>query len=110
MAGYGGNQKNDVWSSPDGITWTEVTSSAAWSGRNVASSAFYDEKMWFMAGSPSGGSEVWSSTDGSAWSLTTSDTGWGNRTQADAVVLNGRIWLIAGYADGYKNDVWHTSD
>ena len=58
--------KNDVWSSPDGITSTQATFSAAWSTNRNAASAVYDGKMWFMGGS-SNGNEVWSSTNGSTW-------------------------------------------
>lgn len=41
---------NDVWTSTDGITWTEVTSSAAWSARTLADALVYNNDIWMIAG------------------------------------------------------------
>ena len=42
--------KNDVWSSEDGVTWTEETSGATWSGRYTPEAIPYDNKIWIMGG------------------------------------------------------------
>jgi hypothetical protein len=44
MEGNGG-RKNDVWSSPDGIIWTQVTTSATWSAQAKPATVVYDYKM-----------------------------------------------------------------
>jgi len=65
MGGYDGSRKNDVWWSTDGITWTQATASAGWSGRHGHTSVVYDGKMWVMGGTDgSYKRDVWRSTDG----------------------------------------------
>ena len=46
----GGVQHNDVWSSTDGITWTEVTDSAEWSVRELHQALVFGGKMWVVGG------------------------------------------------------------
>jgi leucine-zipper-like transcriptional regulator 1 len=41
---------NDVWSSSNGVTWTEVTSAAPWSGRDDFGCATLNEQVWVMGG------------------------------------------------------------
>ncbi len=57
---YSGNSgnKNDVWYSTDGITWTQACSSAQWSARAYHTSLIFDNKMWVMGWI----NDVWYST------------------------------------------------
>jgi hypothetical protein len=51
MDGYyqeGGN-RNDVWYSADGVTWTEVPNTP-WAPRHAASVFVYDNALWMVAG------------------------------------------------------------
>ncbi|HEY5039259.1 MAG TPA: malectin domain-containing carbohydrate-binding protein, partial [bacterium] len=41
---------NDVWSSTDGITWSQATGSAAFNARCFAGSLVYNGQMWVMGG------------------------------------------------------------
>ena len=41
---------NDVWSSSDGVTWTQVTSAASWSGRYRFGALAYSNQMWVLGG------------------------------------------------------------
>ena len=41
---------NDVWSSSDSITWTEVTSSASWSERRGHTTVVLNNQMILMGG------------------------------------------------------------
>jgi hypothetical protein len=54
----GGGYQNDLWSSSDGITWTQVTSAAGFSARGSHSSVIYDEKIWVFGGSDYNGCMV----------------------------------------------------
>jgi len=59
MEGYhedGGN-RNDVWYSPDGRTWTEVPDTP-WAPRHAASVYVYDDSLWMVAGNNMR-SDVW---------------------------------------------------
>lgn len=42
---------NDVYSSTDGITWTQVTGSAAFSARGAQGAAVFNNQMWILGGS-----------------------------------------------------------
>ena len=46
----GSTNKNDVWNSTDGVTWTVVTSSASFSARENHASLVFDNKMWVTGG------------------------------------------------------------
>ena len=115
MGGAGGaNNFNDVWSSPDGSTWTESTPPNDEDGNPVAKNnknwwtARYDhtsvvfplngdkKKIWVIGGT--GESDVWSSTDGSTWVEENANTGMGAgliHKHASAVFDN-KIWVIGG--------------
>jgi YD repeat-containing protein len=106
--------KNDVWYSEDGITWTQATSSAAWSARRVHRSVVFDNKMWVIGGqvkippsSVSFDNDVWCSTDGITWTEKIQTDSWSARCGHSLVVFNGKMWLMGGNdSTGYKNDVW----
>ena len=54
--------RNDVWSSSDGITWTEETPAAAWSARDSHSSVVFGGYIWVLGGSDGSNSylnDVW---------------------------------------------------
>ena len=56
--------KNDVWSSTDGVNWTEVLADgdAPWLARFTHQAVVYDGKMWVMGGQIGSGvklNDVW---------------------------------------------------
>jgi hypothetical protein len=114
----------DVWSSPDGATWTLATKEAPWKYSDLPMTLVFDGHMWLMGGWFNGrlpghgaSAEVWSSTDGLAWERVTKSAGWSPRIAAGAVVFKGRMWILGGTEDYYfgddaslKNDVWSSAD
>lgn len=99
MGGYGGFNGsfvyfNDVWSSSDGVNWTEVTSTAEWTPRSSFSGVVFDNQIWILGGCTSllncSSSEVWSSQDGSTWTQNASSVTWG--PNYPSVVFNGKLW------------------
>ena len=46
---------NDVWSSPDGANWTEVTASPGWNARVSPGVVSFNNRMWVMGGSDDSG-------------------------------------------------------
>lgn len=102
---------NDVWSSPDGVTWTQVTASAPWPPRIWFSSAVHRDRMWVLGGwsnNPSQNwNDVWHTSDGQNWErLETADI-WAPRHEHSTYVLGDRLWITAGHAQPLANDVWH---
>jgi len=126
---------NDVWSSPDGITWTQETGDAPWTGRAGLSAAVLGDHIYVLAGSTNDDSaiigadgpsrlyynDVWRSSDGSEWEFVTDEAPWAPRAGAAVVVRDDRMFLLGG-EDGftcdplpdceapYFNDVWSTTD
>jgi len=108
--GVGGLARNDVFSSPDGVTWTQATANAAFSARSAHQSVVFNNKMWVIGGSNASGStwynDVWSSPDGINWTLATASAGFTVREGFACQVFNGRIWVFSGP----NPDVWSSTD
>lgn len=130
-----GHYQRDVWSSPDGITWTQVATNAAplSQGRVLHIAYAHAGKLWIIGGqtldeftgvdvSTKPGSpyydDVWSSVDGATWTLVSSGNAWAPRGMIHGNgVKDGYMWLVGGGAydtEGnprvYKNDVWRSTD
>lgn len=120
---------NDVWSSPDGVNWTELTADAPWEGRAGLSAIVFRGEIYVMGGSFNddpdiiGGpptrvlfNDVWKSANGRDWVQLTENAPWDPRAGADLVVKNGYIYLLGGefgfigFPPPYFNDVWRTRD
>ena len=121
------NDLNDVWSSTDGETWTQVDAAAEWKARSGHTSVVFDSKIWIMGGKRGSDSvtlynDVWSSTDGANWTESTPPSNaskktagagknwWGARTLHTSVVFDSKIWVMGGYDGNYRNDVWSSTD
>jgi hypothetical protein len=96
----------------DGSTWTEATSSAAWSGRSDHTSVVYDNKMWVIGGLDGVlKNDVWYSSNGITWTQATSSAAWSARESHTSLVFDNKMWVIGGY-DGTNRlkDVWYSTD
>ena len=128
LGGWGESDFNDVWSSADGVTWTEskppndkdgntVTKNNKnwWAARYNHNSVVFpldgDEKrVWVMGGEFNAGN----SNLNDVWSSAPSSTGWTAENtlpkaiiSTQAVVFKNRIWLLGGYYGGKTTDnVW----
>jgi hypothetical protein len=120
------NYLNDVWSSTNGSSWTNVLpdltggSSTQFIGRMEHTTLVYNNAMWVIGGDNGllGGSlnDVWTSTNGSTWTQTASASsanifpGRGNHA---SVVFNNTMWVIGGFGASspyFLNDVWASTD
>ena len=91
---------NDVWSSSDGKTWTQITDNATWPmGYGHLATAF-NKKIWVMDGN--NGSplkDVWYSSNDNASSWTqasTSGTMLSAGSGPPASVFDGELWVAGG--------------
>ncbi|MEO0899492.1 MAG: fibronectin type III domain-containing protein [Bacteroidota bacterium] len=113
-----GGRFNDVWSSPDGVNWTEVTSAAPWAARTVHTSVVHDGKMWVVAGNSSytQGSEfadIWYSSDGANWILASEMQAFEPRYGHEMVVYDGKMWIFGGRDVNQsfsRQQVWNSTD
>ena len=110
---------NDVWSSSDGVNWTQATAAAAFSPRAFHTSVVFNNKMWVIGGSyddPETSeftniNDVWSSSDGVNWTQATATAAFSARSYHTSVVLGGKMWVIGGYGnESDLNDVWSSPD
>lgn len=115
-------KNNEVWSSSDGMTWTEATDAAPFSARIGHVSVVFDNKLWVIGGDDEVitdewwqtnlKNDVWYSSDGMSWTEATNAAQFSTRIDPTSVVFDGKIWIIGGYEGDatYKNDVWYSSD
>lgn len=112
IGGWNGNRfpmvtANDVWSSPDGATWTmekpntfldaeTFNYESDWEGRHFAGYHVFGGQMWIVAGDPNQGhyqSDVWSSPDGRQW------------TRRDIHTSTPRRYLVTNPASAYFGQI-----
>ncbi len=128
---------NDVWSSPDGVTWTEerpntfltdtFDKDADWEGRHLAGYEVYDGKMWILGGDPITGyyqRDVWTSTNGKKWTKVVDPAGFGYRCLHMSATFHDRLWVMGGQRieqfvgkrwseelpGAVLNDIWSSKD
>jgi len=126
---------NDVWTSTDGVSWSELTSAAPWDARAGLSAAVLGDHIYVLGGSQNDDSsiigaggpariyynDVWRSADGAEWELMTDAAPWEPRAGGAVVVLDNYLYLLGGEDSfvceplpdcepPYFNDVWRTLD
>lgn len=110
---------NDVWSSEDGVNWTQVTSDAKFPPRYWFNALAFDGKLWILGGwqvpepdddQYGNRNDVWVSSDGENWVEMFTHTPWGQRHAMFAFEFRNRLWISAGYGhlglSRIYNDVW----
>ena len=114
IGGYDGSVfKNDVWSSSDGLNWTEETASAGFTARDGHRVVVYNDKMYLIGGVSNGSmqKDVWSSSDGKTWHQET-DAGFTARAGHQLALFDDRIYMSGGIdgTDTYQADVYYSDD
>ena len=113
----------DVWTSVDGVTWTEVKPKEPfWPQRGmIGASAVFQGRIWILGGgtydTPTQPArkffnDVWSSADGVEWTLHTEKAPWEPRQYHEVAAWDDRLWVLEGYSlkPGNRKDVWHSAD
>jgi N-acetylneuraminic acid mutarotase len=105
---------NDVWSSPDGISWTQEVSSAPFSTRAAHTCVVYNNKIWVIGGFNGFSflNDVWYSSDGSNWINATNSAAFSGRGGHASVIFHNKLWVIGGDAGStpFQNDAWSSND
>ncbi len=101
---------NDVWSSEDGIHWTEETTEAPWHERLWFSTVVYRDRIWVIGGwsnNPAKNkNDTWYSQDGKNWQELKTNAVWKARHEHSAFVFQDKIWLAGGHAQPLNSEVW----
>jgi hypothetical protein len=106
MGGWSLQDKNDVWSSTDGINWVLETPTAPWSGRTGLSASVFQGRIWVMGGKTSSQDkfdDVWSSSNGVSWTREAEHAPWPERNAHTSFVFNNRLWVFGGLL---PDDAW----
>ena len=110
IGGYlaGGAASDEVWTSTDGITWTEVIAVGdKWDARSAQCTVVYDNKIWVIAGYTDEGvdNQVWYSENGINWTqLTSEGDRFGNLYDHSCAVVDDTILVIGGFVS--IDEVW----
>ena len=111
---------NDVWTSSDGSSWSQVVSHAPWQGRASHAVIAFDDRLWVLGGSCIEGTppyattrylnDVWHSGNGRDWTHAP-NAPWAARSGHAAAVFGGKLWVLGGTkilgSDTVSlNDVW----
>lgn len=111
-----GNLVADVFSSADGINWTELTSSASFGSRYGHRVCVFDNKIWLTGGIDNYGgnckNDVWYSINGIDWINVTSNAAFSPRYYHAMFEANGKLWIIGGADSGNIpiEDCWYSED
>lgn len=109
---------NEVWSSADGLVWTEADPGAPFTPRDAQKMIEFGGRLWIF-GSRNASQpdlEVWSSADGDDWHRSSGASVIPPRLQFSVSVFNQKLWVIGGgtyialanYTG--RNDVWSSVD
>ena len=127
IGGWAGGNKNDVWSSTDGITWTQVLANGASSPTHFAarwgmSTLVYNNTLWLISGA-SGTSvnstptaaygDAWSSVNGSVWTEVANLNPYELSYYHQVVADGGLMYLTGGFiwpAWGAQNSIMTTAN
>lgn len=107
-------QLADLWSSSNGVAWTQLSADFP-PGRNDHSALVFSNRLWCYGGAGSAGylHDIHSTTDGVHW-LGYSVPLWSPRAAHATVVFDGKVWLLGGeydiYVDSQLHDVWCSSN
>ncbi len=103
--------RNDVWSSDDGVHWTQRTAAAPWSAREEANVVVHDGVLYLIGGT--GRADIWTSSDGLEWSQRTTEAAWGGRHGYGTAVFADKLWVYGGWRGAPTNclnDLWYSAD
>jgi len=94
---HGRELVRDLWRSPDGCTWSQVSESTPYDGYSEL--VVFRDEIWAVKDS------VWRSADGLSWTQVCAHTPFGARGYGELVVFRDRMWQL-----GSGRDVWHSED
>lgn len=107
-------QRNDIWTSTDGINWTEVSVTGnLFVERWLHGAVAYNDLLWIMGGDDDSGdrfNDVWTSPDGVNWTQHSSNPIFDVRDQMAVFVFNSSIWVSGGSNNnGILTDLWRSN-
>jgi hypothetical protein len=113
-AGPSDRNRNDIYSSNDGVTWNLENGTPGFSPRHEHALVVFNNKLWVIGGRDKDGelSDIWSSSDGINWVLGATFGDFPARHGHQVLEKDGQLWLIGGVdANGNAlSDTWNSPD
>ncbi len=110
----GSGATKQVWKSADGVTWTQITSSAAFTADAACNVLVYNGRMYYFGGrNDTTNGAIYSSSDGVTWTLVVATPTYYTTARLGyaTVVFSGKMWVIGGIITGTEqNDTWNSTD
>lgn len=105
---------NDVWSSEDGINWTQVLENAPFPKTSNHTTVVFNDNIWLIS-ARNDFDNIWSSEDGVNWTLVLEDAPFSNREAHTSVIFDNKLWVIGGLTnlitgDSLATDIWFSED
>ncbi|GGW50671.1 hypothetical protein GCM10007383_38020 [Arenibacter certesii] len=112
---------NDIYSSTDGIHWTQISTTSVFPVRSSHTAVTFDNKMWVTGGWSAivnqettmqdvvSYNDTWFSEDGISWTQLTVDASFTGRLNHTATVFNNKIIITGGMeiiSSEMFNDIW----
>lgn len=105
-----GTAFNDIWSSSNGVDWTEENANPTFIARTNPAVFVYNDKIWMVGGRDNGGKyldEVWNSADGITWNEVTTNSVFTGRAALQVVVNKDELILVGGEdSTSVLGDMW----
>ena len=118
---------NDVWSSADGVEWTQVSADPPCGNRSGSAFLAFDGKLWVIAGSTPEASDppekhyatitthndVWCSADGANWERVVEHAPFAARKWVVGEVYRDHMFIIGGFDNRNSvnfAEVWYSAD
>ncbi|HMN47057.1 MAG TPA: hypothetical protein PKE27_20940 [Povalibacter sp.] len=108
---------NEVWSSADGVTWTQHAA-PGFAARSAHKAVAFNGRLWVIGGVNASNSfnDVWSTADGTTWVQETAAAAFSPRYGHQVVAFNGALWLLGGATGGDSataigsDEIWTSTD
>jgi hypothetical protein len=116
----GGRQRGsagfaDVWSSEDGVNWTQVAdlSVGGFQPRMLHETAVFAGRIWVSGGYVEGRgavNDVWYTKDGIDWTRATESADFVGRIGHQMIPFKGKLWILGGTDNqAARSDVWYSN-
>lgn len=111
-----GNTMSDVWSSSDGIAWTQETPDGGFGSRFRHAAFVLNNRLWVFGGQAAASgvlsprASAWSTADGITWTQEALNTEADRSTYQGVVQEPTKVTLIAGIQRLYSDGVYQSTD
>ena len=96
---------NDVWSSSDGISWSQLSSQLNLSVDNIV---VFNDKLWIFDTQEK--HQIWSSIDGVDWVAQNDSPEFTRRPDYQLIRFKDKLWLYAMSTSWTGQEAWFSSD